>query len=396
MKGKVSFFNLQRGFGKILDENLKEHFVHNSEVKGNYKVLFEGEAVDFDAKETDKGLNAINVQRACERARGKIKEYQMTDGWGWIESDGKDFWFHHSQVIGQLGFKKIREDFSVEFTPSSEGNRLSAENVVCIDTRSRLDKFAYLGYWDQAIENLAELAQPEEWDYLDEKTGGYPVLNSYIHQTFIQLLKEDKIEYARQNGIETYAAFNTGLVTVKQEEIFAYFEINRPSSPTYSYLNLESQKWQFIKFDRESDRIMTHFIDRPKLANYFSSPTDLLYDVNRRLIPDFEHIVDDREDRFPDSFKSLSDDQIMERLRSSIESALKRVRRNYKTAIPQFYNGGIQLLLPLCLERPEKADLALVVARENEIYRANTILPLDWAYNNARLLAKPDREWLNP
>ncbi|MCB0444776.1 MAG: DUF3825 domain-containing protein [Gelidibacter sp.] len=396
MKGKVSFFNLQRGFGKILDENLKEHFVHNSEVKGNYKVLFEGEAVDFDAKETDKGLNAINVQRACERARGKIKEYQMTDGWGWIESDGKDFWFHHSQVIGQLGFKKIREDFSVEFTPSSEGNRLSAENVVCIDTRSRLDKFAYLGYWDQAIENLAELAQPEEWDYLDEKTGGYPVLNSYIHQTFIQLLKEDKIEYASQNGIETYAAFNTGLVTVKQEEIFAYFEINRPPSPTYSYLNLESQKWQFIKFDRESDRIMTHFIDRPKLANYFSSPTDLLYDVNRRLIPDFEHIVDDREDRFPDSFKSLSDDQIMERLRSSIESALKRVRRNYKTAIPQFYNGGIQLLLPLCLERPEKADLALVVARENEIYRANTILPLDWAYNNARLLAKPDREWLNP
>lgn len=396
MKGKVSFFNLQRGFGKILDENLKEHFVHNSEVIGNYKVLFEGEAVDFDAKETDKGLNAINVQRACERARGKIKEYQMTDGWGWIESDGKDFWFHHSQVIGQLGFKKIREDFSVEFTPSSEGNRLSAENVVCIDTRSRLDKFAYLGYWDQAIENLAELAQPEEWDYLDEKTGGYPVLNSYIHQTFIQLLKEDKIEYASQNGIETYAAFNTGLVTVKQEEIFAYFEINRPPSPTYSYLNLESQKWQFIKFDRESDRIMTHFIDRPKLANYFSSPTDLLYDVNRRLIPDFEHIVDDREDRFPDTFKSLSDDQIMERLRSSIESALKRVRRNYKTAIPQFYNGGIQLLLPLCLERPEKADLALVVARENEIYRANTILPLDWAYNNARLLAKPDREWLNP
>ncbi|WOD44187.1 DUF3825 domain-containing protein [Hwangdonia lutea] len=396
MKGKVSFFNLQRGFGKVLDENLKEHFVHNSEVEGNFKVLYEGEEVEFEPKETEKGLNAIKVKRLKKRVRGKIKEYQMTDGWGWIEANSKDYWFHHSQVVGQYGFKKIREGFTVELTPSDDGTRLSAENVVCIDTRNPLDKFAYLGNWDEAINGLTNLAQPEEWDYLDEKTGAHPVLDSYVHQTFIQLVKENKIEYAKFNGIDSYAAFNTGLVTVKQEEIFAYFEINRPPSPTYSYLNLESQKWQFLKFDRESDRIMTHFKERPKLANYFSTPTDLLYDVNRRLIPDFEHIVDDREDRFPDIFKSLSDDQIMERLRSAIESALKRVRRNYKTAIPQFYNGGIQLLLPLCLEKPERADLALVVARENEIYRANTILPLDWAYNNARLLAKPDREWLNP
>lgn len=396
MKGKVSFFNLIRGFGKILDDDLKEYFVHNSEVVGQYKVLFEGEEVGFDIKETNKGSNAINVSRQNERLRGVIKEYQMSDGWGWIKADEKNYWFHHSTVTGQNGFKKIKEDFVVEFTPKDDGKRLSAVNVVCIDTRHALDKFAYLGMWDEAINSLSNLAQNEEWDYLDEKTGGKPVLNSYIYQTFIQLSKENKIEYAESNGIQTYAAFNTALVTDKQEEIFAYFEINRPPSPTFSYLNLDSQKWKFLKFDRESDRIMTHFRARPKLANYFSTPTDLLYDVSRRLIPDFEHIVDDREDRFPDSFKSLSDDQIMERLRSAIDSALKRVRRNYKTAIPQFYNGGIQLLLPLCLERPEKADLALVVARENEIYRANTILPLDWAYNNARLLAKPDREWLNP
>jgi hypothetical protein len=319
----------------------------------------------------------------------------MSDGWGYINHEKEVYWFHHTQVIGQYGFKKIREDFLVEFTPMDDG-RLSANDVICLDTRSGLEKFAFLGNWEKSIDDLANLAQHEEWDYLDEKTGKKPVLDSYIHQTFIQLKKEEKLEITEQNGVPLYAAFNTGLVTTKQEEIFAYFEVNRPPSPTYSYLNLESQSWKFIKFERESDRIMSHFRDRPKLAHYFSDPIDLLYDVNRRLIPDFEHIVDDREDRFPDSFKALSDDQIMERLRSSIESALKRIRRNYKTAIPQFYNGGIQLLLPLCLEQPEKADLALVVARENEIYRANTILPLDWAYNNARLLAKPDREWLNP
>ena len=70
MKGKVSFFNVQRGFGKILDSKLMEHFVHFSEVQGNFKALFEGEEVEFQIKETKKGSNAINVKRHEERISG--------------------------------------------------------------------------------------------------------------------------------------------------------------------------------------------------------------------------------------------------------------------------------------------------------------------------------------
>ena len=78
----------------------------------------------------------------------------------------------------------------------------------------------------------------------------------------------------------------------------------------------------------------------------------------------------------------------------SLEDAKKRVRRNYKTAIPQYYDGKIQLLLPLCLTSKTDADLALVVERGNNVYRASTCLTLDMAINNARLIAKPDDEWL--
>lgn len=74
----------------------------------------------------------------------------------------------------------------------------------------------------------------------------------------------------------------------------------------------------------------------------------------------------------------------------------QRVYRNYKTAIPQFHRGEIQLLLPLCLERPDRADLALVVSRVGDCYRGDTVLTLQMAYNNARLLTRPDREWLTP
>jgi len=81
----------------------------------------------------------------------------------------------------------------------------------------------------------------------------------------------------------------------------------------------------------------------------------------------------------------------------------KRVYRNYKTAVPQFYRdkggaGCMQLLLPLCLEDPGKADLALAIEKNEagNAYRGSTVLTLDMAYNNARLLARPDTEWLQP
>lgn len=83
-------------------------------------------------------------------------------------------------------------------------------------------------------------------------------------------------------------------------------------------------------------------------------------------------------------------------LNGTIDDAKKRLKRNYKTAIPQYYNGNIQLLLPICLMSKSKADLALVIENCDGNYRASTCLTLDMAINNARLIAKPDDEWLKP
>ena len=72
------------------------------------------------------------------------------------------------------------------------------------------------------------------------------------------------------------------------------------------------------------------------------------------------------------------------------------MKRNYKIAVPQYYRNGIQLLIPLCIANPQKADLAIVVEDYGTMYRASTCLTLDMAINNARLLANPDRNWLVP
>ena len=92
----------------------------------------------------------------------------------------------------------------------------------------------------------------------------------------------------------------------------------------------------------------------------------------------------------------MEDYELQTVLTGAIDNAKQRVRRNYKTAIPQHYHGHVQLLLPLCFQNPSRADNALVVERHFTHYRASTCLTLDMAYNNARQLARPDRDWLKP
>lgn len=396
--GKVKFFDAKKGFGIINDDSdSSEVFFHFSQVMDDSKILLENEKVEYDITETEKGKNAINLLREFERKVGKIDSFQS--GFGFIKTLDSDekYFVHYTDLEGE-GYKKIEDDNEVEFTPAVSEKGLQAKRVVLRDPRSALQKFAFFHDWHQSMEDLSDYAQDEHWYYLKGKTDGYPVLSSYVTYTFKRIQNEDKIEYTSKADGKKYACFNTGLATKKQEELFAYFEHidNNPHQKPTQESYLKRQSWRFDRFDKESYRLMNHFKQRPKLANYFQNPADLIYDTSKRLIPDFDHIADDREKRFPTSYESLTKPQQIEKIKATITTALARVDRNYKTAIPQYYDGSIQLLLPLCLDDIEKADVALVVAKEGEVYRANTILSLDLAYNNARLLARPDREWLNP
>ncbi len=121
-----------------------------------------------------------------------------------------------------------------------------------------------------------------------------------------------------------------------------------------------------------------------------------MFDLRKDFRPNIDHIIVDNRDRFPALYRSMSDFALTSLLDGAISKVKVRLRRNYKTAIPQYYNGRMQLLLPLCLGDPKTADLALAVEDRNGHYRASTCLTLDMAYNNARQLARPDKDWLNP
>ncbi|MDE6195962.1 MAG: cold-shock protein [Erysipelotrichaceae bacterium] len=62
MKGKVKWFNTEKGYGFISGDDGKDIFVHYSHInQEGYKSLEEGQEVEFEVAELDKGLQARNV-----------------------------------------------------------------------------------------------------------------------------------------------------------------------------------------------------------------------------------------------------------------------------------------------------------------------------------------------
>ena len=62
--GTVKWFNGDKGFGFIEREGGKDVFVHFSAIQGDgFKTLNEGQLVEFELSQGDKGPQAINVTK---------------------------------------------------------------------------------------------------------------------------------------------------------------------------------------------------------------------------------------------------------------------------------------------------------------------------------------------
>lgn len=296
--------------------------------------------------------------------------------------------------------------------------------------------WAYLGYLPNVLSELKALARDERWEFKNaprDPNRPFPILLSYLLHTFQRLVLEGKkVAVSESAGM---AAFNTGLVDPRYEPIYALFARSEPREGDPRKAPWELDGFCIAGEGAEGQKLVRYFNPLPVQAHYFDQPAHLLYDTRSgKPELDWEHIVIERIDRYPKVFlednwppnfeakdvsqldyasrkqyfaqlgRAIKDDnrtyrRIMNRVKDAVDLCIKRVSWNFKTAVPQYYprEESLQLLLPLCLVSDEQVDLALTVERtESGNYLGHTVLPLDWAYKNARLICRPDSDWLEP
>lgn len=63
-QGTVKWFNAEKGFGFISTENDQDVFAHFSAIQTNgFKTLEEGQKVEFDVEEGQRGPQAVNITK---------------------------------------------------------------------------------------------------------------------------------------------------------------------------------------------------------------------------------------------------------------------------------------------------------------------------------------------
>lgn len=245
--------------------------------------------------------------------------------------------------------------------------------------------------YNQKLEMLSKMAQPEKWTYKKiQETDPFRILRNYIQFTYNRIDEENKFVHSPDRK---YRCMNTGLLTIYNQEIVAIFSRN----------NMEGkQPWFFNGFFKETDKFFTtNFSTLPPLADYCNNVEELIYDTRLDLNLRKEHIIDDNFERFVEA--GYSDKTLINVLLDSAKTTLeKKLRRNFKLALPFYYRNTetgeskIQLLAPLYFPgAPVRLALVLnkIKSDVNEYYEGVTVLPVEWAYMNSRLIAKPDEEW---
>ena len=242
---------------------------------------------------------------------------------------------------------------------------------------------------EPCYDRLVNLADPEDWG------PGNRVLKNYLSFSF----KRAAQLFDRDNGAVAPAMlplvfeddcclFNTGLYTRRYENIYALFEPNSKEGAR--------QPWFLKGFFKESDPMLNQFESLPCRVRFYEDPSELVFDYRLPIRSNIDHILGDEENlkRIPESLKGEAHSLLLRRaFEGAVVEAARRAAANYTLAVPQFYAGHIQLLLPLCLTG-DKPELALTIQREDGFYSARTCLTLDMAYNNARLICRPETSWI--
>lgn len=255
--------------------------------------------------------------------------------------------------------------------------------------------FAYMPVWYEQLYELSQIAAPEPWrfvqpDYETQNTET-PILERYINQIFRKQAVEfnnaqpenaDSILYLRNE----FACIHTGLYTAKFRGIYMCFERNKKHDTL--------RQWYFRGFVDESSERLRYIQPLPKRPEFPMRQWMSYYNPDWEIRVNTDHILGDAANvaRLPEQIRNAWNLPLL--LESAVELARRKARLDWSIAVPQVFQNRIQYLLPIHLTRMDKPDLAMALSIMDGYYMGHTCLTMEMAYQNARLLARPNAGWL--
>lgn len=343
--------------------------------------------------------------------------------------------WHLTLVDGDDGSGNVHMAVGIEGLPQAEGGcwaQLAPASVAGspkADPARDLAQFMEIGSWDTMLGTLARAAAPERWNYPGEGVGKesrYGILRDYLASTLTRLRATGGVATSPDG---TLAAFDTGLATPMDEELYAVL------SPTGTDI-----PWHLDGFVTAGDgelgsRLTAHLPTLPRRACYLEGIDDVVPRDGALVIPDYKSLLGANIERLPLGFVAslvagtdaqapldrLSTAGPAERatarrdlsraiesepgryrracraLDDAIDLSLRRARRSYRHVAPAFDAalGRKLMLLPLALVDDTSIDCALVLElMPSGAYQAAAVASLSRAYAAARVVSEQLPSWL--
>ncbi len=257
------------------------------------------------------------------------------------------------------------------------------------------------------LERVNSSAIQENWNYKNNKSAiNFPILKSYLEHEFDRLCYEYYSLSSKHslifNSDESCIIFNTNLINKFGQDLIISGRIERTGNESEDFfisdLALSPSKNELKKqgFDTSKE---------PQPPHFFESLDEILFHSEWEIdmsFESYEHILLYRDFRLPEEYRSINKESMGRKLTDSINFAKNIAKKNYKFIVPMYYPAfrRVQFLMPIYLESTfsNTPDFALVLTPvpEYKMYKLETILTLDEAYQDARLIAKPEEVWLRP
>jgi len=342
--------------------------------------------------------------------------------WSLVLVDGDDGSSHTHEGIGIEGLPHVDEGAWSDLLPvSSTEPQFSCERA--------FTQFASVGSWESALGTLARMAEPERWSEGSTRTDRYPMLRECLTCTFVRLQQEGGIAEVPSQG---FAAFNTGLLSSFQQDIYACFTAT-PAGPSPYRLEGFAQAGT----DELGQKLVALVNPLPEPASYLAKLEDIQPVRGRLVSIDYRNILTRETSRLPRAFleehlegtpaeaflkilastdaslqekgqaqtqlgRALAGDAITYRrlcrdLDDALELSLLHARTDYRWCAPAYVpaTNTLRLLVPLSLVDDRKADCALSLElMPSGSYQAVSAITLPRARVCARVISSELPSWL--